>query len=144
MALESANSETKTTPMEKVFLRKLLPEEISPAALGNPVDAIIAFREDMARFRKVGISKEALREAVRKELNAACMEGLQQSATDAGADRRPVDRPGYLNIEPFVEYLTERWAIRPKLPRARIRRLAKSVLKESSEGSQAKRRFHHE
>jgi hypothetical protein len=146
MALEATTITSKTTtPMEEVFLRKLLPEEISPAATaGNPVDATIAFQEDMARFQRAGISKEALREAVRKELNAsACMEALQKrsdaDAVDAGADRRPNgDRPGYLNIELILEYLREREAIRPKLSRAEIRRLAKSVLKQSSEKTSKK------
>jgi hypothetical protein len=111
----------------------------------DPVDVILALRKDVAAFQRVSDGgggdkqafKEALRESVREELKKACMEALQRSSAvgaavdDAGADRRrPVDRPGYLNIEPIVEYLTEREVIRPKLSRAQVRRLAKSVLRE--------------
>ena len=78
----------------------------------------IALREDMARFRKVS-SKEALREALRKELRAACKEALLRTVA--------ADCPDYPNIEPIVEYLQERGAIRPKLSRAQIRRLKASL-----------------
>jgi hypothetical protein len=130
MDSEATTSET-TTPLEGAFLRKLLPETI-PSATGNgqkprsPVDVVIALREDLARFQRVGGNKQALRETLRKELREACRDALHRagaavvagagddtsSAADAdtvaGAGRPDADRPGYLNIEPIVEYLTER------------------------------------
>ena len=126
MASETMASET--TPQEESSLRALLPETIPPATRNgqqpqSPADVIIALREDMARFQKVR-SKEALREALRKELREACKEALQRGAGAAGC---PDDGSGYPNIEPIVEYLQERGAIRPKLSRAQIRRL-KSAL----------------
>jgi hypothetical protein len=160
--------------MEEAFLRRLFPETIAPVATAaatggqpaprSPVDVILAIREDMARFQKIGgdkpAFKETLREVLRKELRAQCMEALQRSATaaaaaaheggaSAGGQRRPNRRPnagpiaGYPNIEPIVEYLQERGANRPKLPRAQVRRLAKSVLAEkasqkTSEGTSKK------
>jgi hypothetical protein len=118
MASQTTVLET-TTPLEKSSLRRLLPETI-PSATGNgqpqsPVDVIIALRKELAEFRKVS-NKQALRETLRKELRAACKEALHRAG--AGADR-----PDYPNIEPIVEYLQERGAIRPKLSRAQIRRL---------------------
>ena len=100
-------------------LETLLPRTI-PSATGNgqpqsPADVIIGLRKDLAEFQRTS-SKEVLREALRKELRAACKEALHRAG--AGADR-----PDYPNIEPIVEYLQERGAIRPKLSRAQIRRL---------------------
>ena len=107
-------------------LETLLPRTI-PSATGNgqpqsPADVIIGLRKDLAEFQRTS-SKEALREALRKELRAACKEALQRG--DAG----------YLNIEPIVEYLTERGLIRPKLSRARIRRLKLSLASSERSGS---------
>jgi len=107
-------------------LETLLPRTI-PSATGNgqpqsPADVIIGLRKDLAEFQRTS-SKEALREALRKELRAACKEALHRAG--AGADR-----PDYPNIEPIVEYLQERGAIRPKLSRARVRQL-KSALPPS-------------
>jgi len=104
-------------------LETLLPRTI-PSATGNgqpqsPADVIIGLRKDLAEFQRTS-SKEALREALRKELRAACKEALHRAG--AGADR-----PDYPNIEPIVEYLQERGAIRPKLSRAQIRRLKASL-----------------
>ena len=96
-------------------LETLLPKTI-PSVTGNsPVDVIIGLRKELAEFQKTN-SKDVLREALRKELRAACKEALHRAG--AGADR-----PDYPNIEPIVEYLQERGAIRPKLSRAQIRRL---------------------
>src|SRR6516225_7902688 len=104
-------------------LETLLPRTI-PSATGNgqpqsPADVIIGLRKDLAEFQRTS-SKEALRKALRKELRAACKEALLRTA--AGADRE-ADGSSYPNIEPIVEYLQERRLVRPKLSRARIRRL---------------------
>jgi hypothetical protein len=129
-----------------------------PTTPRSPVDVILAIREDMARFQKVssGSSKQEFRESLRATMKAACMDALQQSAqrsAAAAADaadghgqkrpggrgrpsaRRPDDTHGggipvWPNIEPILEYLKEREASRPKLSRAQVRRLAKSVLRE--------------
>ena len=103
-------------------LETLLPRTI-PSATGNgqpqsPADVIIGLRKDLAEFQRTS-SKEALREALRKELRAACKEALLRTAA--------ADCPDYPNIEPLVEYLTERGLIRPKLSRAQIRRLKASL-----------------
>ena len=121
MASQTTVLET-TTPLEKSSLRRLLPETI-PSATGNgqpqsPVDVIIGLRKDLAEFQRTS-SKEALREALRKELRAACKEALLRTAA--------ADCPDYPNIEPLVEYLQERGLIRPKLSRAQIRRLKASL-----------------
>ena len=92
----------------------------------SPVDVIIGLRKDLAEFQKIS-NKQALRETLRKELRAACKESLHRAA--AGADR-----PDYPNIEPIVEYLTERGLIRPKLSRARIRRLKLSLASSERSG----------
>ena len=106
-------------------LETLLPRTI-PSATGNgqpqsPADVIIGLRKDLAEFQRTS-SKEALREALRKELREAC-EGALQRASAAGAAAAAAGCPSYPNIEPIVEYLQERGAIRPKLSRAQIRRL---------------------
>jgi hypothetical protein len=44
------------------------------------------------------------------------------------------DCPDYPNIEPLVEYLQERGLIRPKLSRARIRRLKLSLASSERSG----------
>ena len=103
-------------------LETLLPRTI-PSATGNgqpqsPADVIIGLRKDLAEFQRTS-SKEALREALRKELRAACKEALLRTAA--------ADCPDYPNIEPLVEYLQERGLIRPKLSRAQIRRLKASL-----------------
>ena len=103
-------------------LETLLPRTI-PSATGNgqprsPADVIIGLRKDLAEFQRTS-SKEALREALRKELRAACKEALLRTAA--------ADCPDYPNIEPLVEYLQERGLIRPKLSRARIRLLESSL-----------------
>jgi hypothetical protein len=85
-------------------------------------DVIIALRKDMAEFQKTS-SKEALREMLRKELRTACKEALQRGAGAAGCP----DGSGYPDIEPLVEYLTERGVIRPKLSRAQIRPLESAL-----------------
>ena len=93
-----------------------LPKTI-PSVTGNsPVDVIIGLRKDLAEFRKTS-SKEALR----KELREACREALLRAA----ATGCPDDGSSYPNIEPIVEYLTERGLIRPKLSRAQVRRRLK-------------------
>jgi len=92
----------------------------------SPVDVIIGLRKDLAEFQKIS-NKQALRETLRKELRAACKEALHRAG--AGADR-----PDYPNIEPIVEYLTERGLIRPKLSRARIRRLKLSLASSERSG----------
>ena len=107
-------------------LETLLPRTI-PSATGNgqpqsPADVIIGLRKDLAEFQRTS-SKEALREALRKELRAACKEALQRGAGAAGCP----DGSSYPNIEPIVEYLQERGLIRPKLSRARIRRLESAL-----------------
>jgi hypothetical protein len=159
MASEATTPASTSILIEAAFLRRLLPETIPPVAeTGNPiVDTIIALREDMARFQKIGgdkpAFKQALREALRKELRAACMEALQREALQREANdalhssrspqqqqrRRPNRRrpnnddssvTSYPNIKPIVDYLAEREASRPKLPRAQVRRLARSVLRE--------------
>jgi len=117
MASQTTVLET-TTPLEKSSLRRLLPETI-PSATGNgqpqsPADVIIGLRKDLAEFQRTS-SKEALR----KELRAACKEALLRTAA--------ADCPDYPNIEPLVEYLQERGLIRPKLSRAQIRRLKASL-----------------
>jgi hypothetical protein len=88
-------------------------EELSDKQPQSPVDVIIELRKDLAEFQRTS-SKEALR----KELRAACREALLRAA--AGADCYP-------NIEPIVEYLQERRLVRPKLSRARIRRLESAL-----------------
>jgi hypothetical protein len=142
MVLEITTSQPQARSLEGSSLEKLLPETI-PSATGNPVDVIIGMRKDMAEFLKAGGDKQAFRETLREELKKACMEALQRSAAAAAAadasDGVSRDGPaGYPNIEPIVEYLTERGVIRPKLSRAQVRRLAKSVLKESSEKTSKK------
>jgi hypothetical protein len=126
MALKMTALEEST---QAPSLKALLPETI-PSATGNgqpqsPVDVIIALRKELAEFQKVS-SKEALRE----ELRAACKEALQRGAV-AGCP----DGPSYPNIEPIVEYLTERGLIRPKLSRARRRRLESSLPPSERSGS---------
>jgi hypothetical protein len=121
--------------MEEAFLRRLFPETIPSATTGNsPVDVILGLRKDMAEFQKVSskeaFKEEAFKETLRATMKVACMGALQRSAVGAAGDGRDADR--YPNIKPIVDYLTERGVIRPKLSRARIRRLAKSVLAEKT------------
>jgi hypothetical protein len=118
MASETMASET--TPQEELSLRRLLPETIPPAT-ANPVGVIIGLRKDLAEFQKVS-NKETFKETLRKELR----EALLRAAT-AGAAGCPDGGSGYPNIEPIVEYLQERRLVRPKLSRARIRRLEASL-----------------
>ena len=92
----------------------------------SPVDVIIGLRKELAEFQKVS-NKQAFKETLRAALRAACKEALLRAA--AGADR-----PDYPNIEPIVEYLTERGLIRPKLSRARIRRLKLSLASSERSG----------
>ena len=110
------------TPQEELSLRALFPEA-SDKQPQSPADVIIGLRKDLAEFQRTS-SKEALRKALRKELRAACKEALLRTA--AGADRE-ADGSSYPNIEPIVEYLQERRLVRPKLSRARIRRLESAL-----------------
>jgi hypothetical protein len=124
MALKMTALEESTPQPQALSLEKLLPKTI-PSPTGNgqpqsPVDVIIGLRKELAEFQKVS-SKEALREALRKELRASCKEALQRGAVTA-------DCPdGYPNFEPIVEYLQERGVIKPKLSRARRRRLESAL-----------------
>jgi hypothetical protein len=136
MALETTVLE-ESTSREELSLETLLPETI-PSATGNgqpqsPVDVILGLREDLAKFQKAS-SKQAFKETLRKELREACKEALQQGAAGAGYP----DGSSYPNIELIVEYLRERGAIRPKLSRARRRRLeaALAASEKTSEGSE--------
>jgi hypothetical protein len=146
-----------TTPMDEAFLRRLLPETIPPATTGNPVDVIPALRKDMAEFQKAsGGNKQdfkkdlraamraALREELREELRAACKKVVLHAGESPGTGDSPgtggnttatagAGCPGgaaRIDIGPIVEYLTGRGVITPKLSRAQIRRLGKSVLRE--------------
>jgi hypothetical protein len=132
MALEliSSNDDDDHDQQEQPTLASVL------ASLQSPVDVILAMREELAEFQRT-TTKEAFREKLRKEMQAACVDALHRAADAARNGEAAGGCPSYPNIDLIVEYLRERVLLqmlvfRPKLSRARQRELEAAIEREEA------------